>query len=179
MSAPRHTGPTLSAPRTLSELRREASAALRAALALGEASRAQVAAQLDCSASRLAQYVDDEQDATLDVARAAALPCVSRIALAEWIAGPGYRVVSVPDSSDAHDLAASATLMRGAAELAARHLEACADGHVCAREGGELVAAAEPLVRLALGVLELGRAAVREGVVGVSGRVVALRGRSA
>ena len=168
MSFRRPTGPFVSAAATLAAARAESSRILRVALAKCEASRAQVAAQLACSDSRLSQFVDEQADPTLDIARAALLLLPARIELAEWIAGPGYLVIAIPEATDAADLAASAAIMRTASELAARHLEACADGRVTAREGASLAEAGDAVVRLGLGVIELGRRAMREGVVGAA-----------
>ena len=167
----RPTGPFVSAVQTLTAARAESSRVLRAALAKCEASRAQVAAQLACSDSRLSQFVDEQADPTLDIARAALLPLPARMAIAEWIMGDGYRVVAVPDASDATDLEATALIIRQSSELAATHLAACADHKVTRAEGHLLEKAAEPLARLCLGVLELARSAQREGVVSTLHRV--------
>lgn len=161
MSLLRPTGPFFSAATTLATARAESSRVLRAALAKCEATRAQVAAQLACSDSRLSQFVDEQADPTLDIARAALLPLPARMAVAEWVMGDGYRVVAVPDASDATDLEATATIIRQSSELAATHLAACADHRVTRAEGHALERAAEPLVRLCLGVLELARSAQR------------------
>lgn len=156
------------ADHALEMARREAADALRAGLDACEATRAQLAAGIDCSPARLAQYVDPGDDATICVARAALLPDPARVALAQHVAGERFALVELPHVETGREAIVEAlAAQRETSEALAAHLVAIADGIVTRDEGARLVREVDEAIRELLRLRALGEAAVREGVVGV------------
>jgi hypothetical protein len=168
MRRPSSTARPTRADHALEHARREAADALRHGLDACEATRAQLAAGIDCSPARLAQMVDAGDDATICVARAALLPDPARVAVAQYVAGERFAVVELPHVETGREAIVEAlAAQRETSEALAAHLVAIADGIVTRDEGARLVREVDEAIRELMRLRALGEAAVREGVVGV------------
>lgn len=155
------------------DLRAEVSDAVGAALIhCDRSARAIWAATLDVSTTHLDNCVSGTK--ALHVADALAAPEPVRHALAQLLAGDAHVVVELPAIADASDdWRLVATAQRESGEAIAATLDAFADGRVTAAEGARLEREADEAIAALLGIRERARAARRERVVGIRGRVTA------
>jgi len=160
------TAHPVSADEALADMRRQTARVLHGGLAACEGTRAQLAASLDCGASRLAQMADAHDDATICVARAALLPDPARVALAQHVAGERYTLVELGESDDlGDDMRHAVELQRTSSGALAAQLEAIADGHITAAEGAAIEAASDALLAATLRVRAVAQRAQRERVI--------------
>lgn len=145
---------------------------VRAAMAEERASYDVVAAHLGLSASELKRCCSPSSGRNLSLADAAGLPpAVLRRVLDHLADTLGCVVVDLPEAMPTRsDLYLLADAQRKSAEAVAAGLDSIADGYVTRGEGKVLGAACTDAIRHLVGVREIARMAVREGVAGVRGQ---------
>lgn len=129
-------------------------------------SKTAVAAAIGVQRAHLYDMMDGHR--VIHPAQLWALPAPGRLVLAEALAGEGHVVVALPsgddmtcawETSDQTQLAASSLLHEVIGSLR--------DGMVTRAEGARLVEAGERVLRVAGGIVALGRRAMESGVQGV------------
>lgn len=168
---PLSAGRPLSAAERVAKARRDAAVATRLALGTLSETREETAARLDQPRSKLSQYIDEDEAATLRIHEARELGGEASIALAEFIAGPGHVVFALPEAgvSDG-DLGRVLAAQRETSEVIGKTLEAIQDGVWTAQEGRVVEAAALAAIRSLGALLMVSRQAQREGVMGAQVR---------
>lgn len=149
--------------------RAECADVLTRAIADNRTNVTSLAHALGVPSTRIDDWRNPDIDRHVSVADAAGMPPYVRVALAEFVAGPGYAVTDLPavegDVSD--DLRLACSTQRETSEAVSAHLAAISDGHVTREEGVSLERECDDAIRALLCVRELARHAVRHGVVGV------------
>ena len=110
----------------------------------GGTSQAEAARLTGAGLTKVAQWCSPEHPSQMPVSDVEALPEAARIAIAERILGPGYRVSRVEgEGSVGDDLRTLSSIVQQGGEVGARYASALADGMVSPDEAAGLL----PLVR--------------------------------
>lgn len=95
------------------------------------------------------------------------IPAAARGAFFRELVGRGVAVVVIPrvaeNAARAADLGLAAATVRHASDVAAKLIEAVADGHITRVEGERIVRAVDELVGVLVGIRERAEAAARDG----------------
>lgn len=114
----------------------------------GSVSQAEAARLTGAGLTKVAQWCSPEHPSQMPVSDVEALPEAARIAIAERILGPGYRVSRVEgEASVGDDLRAMARIAQQSGEVGARYASALADGTVSPEEAGQMLPVVRELMR--------------------------------
>ena len=135
----------------------------------------QLAAGMCASRGLLSQYADEENDATISIARASLAPAPFRAAIAAYVAGPTHRVVP----AETHEHHTSADMVREFAEAMTAATMAEADDYITPEEAERELAELEGVEKVLVARRALCRRAIAERGLRVgNANVTPLRARS-
>lgn len=168
---PAPPGRPLSAEERIAKERREAAVVTRHALGTLSETREETAARIDQPRSKLSQYIDEGEAATLRIHEAKVLGGPASVAIAEYVAGPGHVVFALPeDGVSDGDLGRVLAAQKETSEAVSATLEAIQDGVWTAQEGRTVEKEVLEAIRALGALLTVSRQAQREGVMAANVR---------